>query len=69
MESLIQQKVLEVASHVEKQLDAELEQLEKLDLDDIEKLREKRLKEIKQLHHQKQAWIAAVRLFYGCLCD
>lgn len=60
MEALIQQKVLEVANHVEKQLDAELEQLERLDTDDLEKLREKRLKEMKQIHHQKQAWIAAV---------
>ncbi|XP_057319610.1 thioredoxin domain-containing protein 9 [Microplitis mediator] len=59
MEALIQQKVLEVANHVEKQLDAELEQLEKLDTDDLEKLREKRLKELKEIHHQKQTWIAA----------
>lgn len=65
MEALIQQKVLEVANQVEKQLDAELEQLEKLDSDDLEKLREKRLKELKQIHHQKQTWIAAVSfLFY-----
>ncbi|KAH0562757.1 thioredoxin domain-containing protein 9 [Cotesia glomerata] len=59
MEALIQQKVLEVANQVEKQLDAELEQLERLDSDDLEKLREKRLKELKQIHHQKQTWIAA----------
>ncbi|KAK0088804.1 hypothetical protein PV325_010598 [Microctonus aethiopoides] len=69
MEALIQQKVLEVANHVEKQLDAELEQLERLDTDDLEKLREKRLKEMKQIHHQKQAWIAAGHGEYSELAD
>jgi len=59
MESLIQQKVLEVANQVEKQIDTELEALERLDVDDFEKLREKRLKEMKQIQHQKQAWIAS----------
>lgn len=58
MESLIQQKVLEVANQVERQLDAELEQLENLDVDDLEKLREKRLEEMKKVHQQKQNWIS-----------
>lgn len=60
MESLIQQKVLEVANQVERQLDAELEQLENLDVDDLEKLREKRLEEMKKVHQQKQNWISIV---------
>lgn len=63
MESLIQQKVLEVANQVERQLDAELDQLENLDVDDFEKLREKRLNDIKKIHQQKQNWIAAVIIF------
>lgn len=58
---MIQQKVMEVANQVEKQIDTELEALERLDVDDLEKLREKRLKEMKQIQHQKQAWIASVR--------
>ncbi|XP_043268347.1 thioredoxin domain-containing protein 9 [Venturia canescens] len=59
MEALLQQKVLEVANQVEKQIDTELEQLERLDVDDLEKLREKRLREMKQIQQQKQNWLAA----------
>ncbi|XP_012280492.1 thioredoxin domain-containing protein 9 [Orussus abietinus] len=58
MEALIQQKVLEAASQVEKQLDSELERLDNLDIDDIEKLREKRLKEMKKIQQQKQTWLS-----------
>lgn len=56
MEQIIQQKVAEVTSQIEQQLDAEIERLEKLDIDDIEKLREKRLKDMKKLQQQQQAW-------------
>ncbi|XP_015609327.1 thioredoxin domain-containing protein 9 [Cephus cinctus] len=58
MDTLIQQKVIEVANQVEKQLDAELEKLDNLDIDDIEKLREKRLRDMKKLQQQKQTWLS-----------
>ncbi|KAL2715344.1 thioredoxin domain-containing protein 9 [Vespula squamosa] len=58
METIIQQKVIEVANTVEKQLDAELERLDNLDINDIEKLRENRLQELKKLQKQKQDWLS-----------
>lgn len=60
METIIQQKVIEVANTVEKQLDAELERLDNLDINDIEKLRENRLQELKKLQKQKQDWLSLV---------
>lgn len=60
MDQLIQQKVAEIASHVERQLDSEIEKLDNLNIDDIEKLREKRLQEMKKMQHQKQIWISLV---------
>lgn len=58
METILQQKVIEVASHVERQLDEEIERLENLDIDDIEKLRENRLKQMKKNQQQKQIWLS-----------
>lgn len=58
METVIQQKVIEVANQVEKQLDAELEKLDNLDINDFEKLRETRLKQLKKLQQQKQNWLS-----------
>ena len=63
MEQIIQQKVAEVTSQIEQQLDAEIERLDKLDIDDIEKLREQRLKDMKKLQQQKQAWMTLVYFY------
>ncbi|XP_014215322.1 thioredoxin domain-containing protein 9 isoform X2 [Copidosoma floridanum] len=58
MDHLIQQKVVEIASEVEKQLDSEIEKLDNLNIDDIEKLREQRLKEMKKMQQQKRTWLS-----------
>ncbi|XP_014223981.1 thioredoxin domain-containing protein 9 [Trichogramma pretiosum] len=58
MEQILQQKLAEIASHVEKKLDDEIEKLDNLTIDDIEQLREQRLKEMKKLHEQKQIWLS-----------
>jgi len=60
MEAVLQQKVIEVANHVEQQLDAELEKLDNLDINDYEKIRAHRLNELKQMQKQKQDWLALV---------
>lgn len=60
MDQVLQQKVVEIASHVEQQLDAEIEKLDSLNIDDIEKLREHRLKEMKKMQQQKQLWLSQV---------
>lgn len=60
MEAVLQQKVIEVASHVEQQLDAELEKLDNLDINDYEKIRAHRLNELKRMQKQKQDWLASV---------
>lgn len=57
MEAVLQQKVIEVANHVEQQLDAELEKLDNLDISDYEKIRAHRLNELKQMQKQKQNWL------------
>lgn len=61
MEAVLQQKVIEVANHVEQQLDAELEKLDNLDINDYEKIRAHRLNELKRMQKQKQDWLASVR--------
>ncbi|XP_046424182.1 thioredoxin domain-containing protein 9 [Neodiprion virginianus] len=58
MESIIQNQVMQVAQHVEQQLDAELDRLDNMDADDLESLREKRLKEMKKNQNQRQTWLA-----------
>lgn len=60
MESVLKQKVIEVANHVEQQLDAELEKLDNLDIGDYEKLRANRLNELKKMQKQKQDWLTSV---------
>jgi len=60
MEAVLQQKVIEVANHVEQQLDAELEKLDNLDINDYEKIRAHRLNELKRMQKQKQDWLALV---------
>lgn len=60
MEAVLQQKVIEVANHVEQQLDAELEKLDNLDISDYEKIRAHRLNELKQMQKQKQNWLTLV---------
>lgn len=60
MEQIIQQKLIETAKVIEKQIESEIERLDNLDLDDIEKLRERRLKELKKQHQQKQQWLSVV---------
>lgn len=60
METVLQQKVIEVANHVEQQLDAELEKLDNLDINDYEKIRAHRLNELKRMQKQKQDWLASV---------
>jgi acetyl-CoA carboxylase alpha subunit len=60
MDQVIHQKVVELASHVEQQLDSELDKLDNLTIDDIEKLREQRLKEMKKLQQQKKQWLSQV---------
>ncbi|XP_012214626.1 thioredoxin domain-containing protein 9 [Linepithema humile] len=57
METVLQQKVIEVANHVEQQLDAELEMLDNLDISDYEKIRTHRLNELKRMQKQKQDWL------------
>ncbi|XP_058789486.1 thioredoxin domain-containing protein 9 [Phymastichus coffea] len=69
MDQVIQQKVAEIASHVEKQLDAEIEKLDNLNIDDIEKLREHRLKEMKKMQQQKQIWLSQGHGEYTELSD
>jgi len=64
MEAVLQQKVIEVANHVEQQLDEELEKLDNLDISDYEKLRAKRLNELKQMQKQKQDWLVSVIYYY-----
>lgn len=60
MEAVLQQKVREVANHVEQQLDAELEKLDNLDISDYEQIRAHRLNELKQMQKQKQNWLTLV---------
>lgn len=60
METILQQKVIEVANHVEQQLDAELEKLDNLDINDYEKIRANRLNELKRMQKQKQDWLVSV---------
>jgi len=60
METVLQQKVIEVANHVEQQLDTELEKLDNLDINDYEKIRAHRLNELKRMQKQKQNWLALV---------
>lgn len=60
METVLQQKVIEVANHVEQQLDAELEKLDNLDINDYEQIRARRLNELKQMQKQKQNWLTLV---------
>lgn len=62
METILQQKVIEVASHVEQQLDAELEKLDNLDISDYEKIRTNRLNELKRMQKQKQDWLVLVMI-------
>jgi len=64
METVIQQKVIEVANHVEQQLDAELEMLDNLDISDYEKIRAHRLNELKRMQKQKQDWLLSVIFHY-----
>jgi len=64
MENVLQQKVIEVANHVEQQLDAELEMLDNLDISDYEKIRVHRLNELKRMQKQKQDWLLLV-IFYS----
>ncbi|EZA50151.1 hypothetical protein DMN91_001607 [Ooceraea biroi] len=59
MEAVFQQKLIEVANHVEQQLDTELEKLDNLDISDYEKIRANRLNELKQMQKQKQNWLAS----------
>lgn len=60
MDQVIQQKLAEVASVVEQQIDAEIEKLDNLNVDDLEQLREKRLQDMKKLQNQKQIWLSQV---------
>lgn len=60
METVLQQKVIEVANHVEQQLDSELEKLDNLDINDYEKIRAHRLNELKRMQKQKQDWLTSV---------
>lgn len=69
METALQQKVIEVAHHVEQQLDNELEKLENLDINDLEKLRENRMKELKKCQEQKQNWLSLGHGEYSELHD
>lgn len=66
MEAVLQQKVIEVANHVEQQLDAELEKLDNLDISDYEQIRAYRLNELKQMQKQKQNWLALVIYYDIC---
>lgn len=66
MEAVLQQKVIDVANHVEQQLDAELEKLDNLDISDYEKIRAHRLNELKQMQKQKQNWLSLV--IYHDIC-
>lgn len=63
METVLQQKVIEVANHVEQQLDAELEKLDNLDINDYEKIRANRLNELKRMQKQKQDWLVSVMIY------
>ncbi|XP_032675129.1 thioredoxin domain-containing protein 9 [Odontomachus brunneus] len=69
METILQQKVIEVASHVEQQLDAELEKLDNLDISDYEKIRANRLNELKRMQKQKQDWLVSGHGEYSEIYD
>lgn len=62
VENVLQQHVLQVASAVEEQLDAEIQQLDELDSDGIEKLREQRLKQMRNEAKARQEWLAKVSI-------
>lgn len=68
MEAVLQQKVIEVANHVEQQLDAELEKLDNLDINDYEKIRAHRLNELKRIQKQKQDWLILVMCLNMFIC-
>lgn len=69
MEAILQQKAIEVANHVEQQLDSELEKLDNMDISDYEKIRANRLNELKQMQKQKQDWLASGHGEYSELYD
>ncbi|KAL0113268.1 hypothetical protein PUN28_012431 [Cardiocondyla obscurior] len=69
MDAVLQQKVIQVANHVEQQLDAELEKLDNLDINDYEKIRMHRLNELKRMQKQKQDWLASGHGEYAELYD
>jgi len=68
MEAVLQQKVIEVANHVEQQLDAELDKLDNFDINDYEKLRAHRLNELKRMQKQKQNWLVSVTCLDIFIC-
>ncbi|EGI70149.1 PREDICTED: thioredoxin domain-containing protein 9 [Acromyrmex echinatior] len=69
MEAVLQQKVIEVANHVEQQLDAELDKLDNFDINDYEKIRANRLNELKRMQKQKQDWLVSGHGEYAELYD
>ena len=68
METVLQQKVIEVAKNVEEVLDVELDKLDSLDICDYEKIRAHRLNELKRMQKQKEDWLVSVMCFDMFIC-
>jgi len=56
MEQVLENHLLQAASAVEAQLDAEINRLENMDEDELDKIRERRVAALKKAQAQKQEW-------------
>lgn len=54
----IEQSVLNVAKHLEDQLDQQIHKLENLDDDDLERVRQRRIGELKKQQERTRQWLA-----------
>ncbi|KAF5292222.1 hypothetical protein FQA39_LY14037 [Lamprigera yunnana] len=66
---LVEQKVLEVAKTLERQVDEAIDQIDNLDVNDLEQLRKQRLQELKQMQDKKQRWLQSGHGSYEQLAE
>uniref|UniRef100_A0A0N5ASC2 Thioredoxin domain-containing protein 9 n=1 Tax=Syphacia muris TaxID=451379 RepID=A0A0N5ASC2_9BILA len=57
LQQALGERLLQVATEVEKKVDEEIGKLENLDEDDLETIRRKRMQELKKKQMQKQEWL------------
>lgn len=57
MDQVLHQTLVSAASHLEQQLDSQINQLDNLDSDDLQALRNQRLNQLKELNKKKQDWL------------